>query len=223
LTSALNWFIAFDVTLASGSVTWALESAFPKLIRENDLPVDEQRLHQALLVAQERSSRETDFGPLLDELFETMGWPLALKKRLVEDIFNSYQPELFDDTLPFLERLRAHNRRVFILSNNPLSLKFIKQLEIEGAIDGMYAPVLHPGARPKPHRDLWDIISVDAGVQPSNSVMVGDDPWADGQFADNCGLPCWIVDRKARFSHLRAQHAYGWVRTLLEIPLAEDR
>ena len=201
-------------------MTWALEEAFPKLIREFQLPNDPVRLQQAITVAQERSSQDTSPAQVVHDLFATMGWPFALEQHLFKDVMTNYEPKLFDDALVFLKRLRDLNKRTFVLSNNPLSLKFVAQLQIEGYITGLYTPSLHAGTLPKPHRSLWDvIIASDSQVNAANSAFVGDDPWADGGFAENCGLNCWIVDRHDRFGHLRGVKPFTWVPSLLEIPL----
>ena len=220
MTTPLNWFIDFDETLATGSISWAFEWAFPKLIREHRLPTDDALLAQAVLAAQEKAS--ADFAPqvILHELFETMGWDSSLEAVLFNDILTNYRPQLFDDALPFLNRLKACKRRVFVISNNRLSLKFVKLLEIEEHITGIYTPEKYPGVQPKPHRSLWDcVLAADAEVNEGNSVVVGDDPWSDGAFADTCGLPCWIVDRNGRFSERYSGKSYRWVRSLLDIPM----
>ena len=222
MSGFLNWFIDFDETLASGAITWAFESAFPKLIREYHLPNDPARLQAAALVALERAAHDDAAALILHQLFETMGWPAALERTLFDDILTNYQPRLFDDATPFLERLKRLNRRVFVLSNNPLSLKLIALLEIEGYVSGIYTPTAHPGTRPKPHRSLWDVIvAADPLVTADNSALVGDDPWADGTFATTCGIACWLVDREARFDRLRGDTPYHWVRSLADIPLPE--
>ena len=220
MTTPLNWFIDFDDTLATGSMTWSLDEAFPKLIREFQLPLDEGVFHQAVTVAQEKTSRDASAEQVVHELFLTMGWPPDLERNLFRDILTNYQPALFEDALIFLERLRSLNKRVFVLSNNRLALRFVSQLQINGYVTGIYTPSQHPGTFPKPHRSLWDVIvAADSQVNAGNSAFVGDDPWTDGGFADNCGMACWIVDRKARFDHLRGVKAYGWVPSLLDIPL----
>ena len=222
MTIAFNWFIDFDETLATGSISWAFEWAFPKLIREHRLRADDALLAQAVLTAQERSSANLAPQAILHELFETMGWDSSLEAALFDDILTNYRPQLFDDALPFLTRLKALNRRVFVVSNNRLSRKFVKLLEIEEHITGIYTPEKYPGTQPKPHRSLWDcVLAADDQVNASNSVFVGDDPWSDGAFADNCGLRCWIVDRAGRFSDNYNQQQYQWVRSLLDIPLID--
>ncbi len=218
--SPQNWFIDFDDTLATGSMTWALQSAFPKLIRQYQLPTDGDHLRRAVFVAQERSSRDVSPQQVVHELFETLAWPYELEQVLFEDMLTNYQPALFDDARTFLQRLQSLNKQVYILSNNPLSHKSVVRLEIDGYLAGIHTPSKYPGTLPKPHRSLWDVIvAAENQVTAENSAFVGDDPWTDGGFAENCGMACWIVDRQGRFADLDASVRYRRVSSLLDIPL----
>jgi len=215
---ALNWLIDFDETLATGSLTWALEEAFPKLMRAHRLPGDGDTLARAVYVAQEQSSQGRDPREILSALFVTMAWPAELARELMTDIMTNYQPRLYADVLPLLTRLRRAGRRVFVLSNNPISPKSVRVLNLEPWIEAVVTPAREAGVRPKPYRDLWDqLTSVEHRISALNTVFIGDDPWVDGRFAEVCGIPCWIVDRPGRLQHLRAGSPYGWVRSLDEI------
>lgn len=218
--AAVNWLIDFDETLATGSLTWALEEAFPKLIRAHRLLGDVAQLSQAVYTAQEQSSQGRDPREILTGLFATMAWPPGLARELMTDIMTNYRPRLYVDVLPLLMRLRGAGRRVFVLSNNPISPQSVRQLELEPWIEAVVTPDREAGLRPKPHRDLWDrMISLDQSITAENTVYVGDDPWVDGRFAEVCGIPCWIIDRPGRLKHLRAGSPYRWVRSLDEIDL----
>jgi FMN phosphatase YigB (HAD superfamily) len=215
-----TWLIDFDETLASGGLTWAFQFAFPKFVSRHQLAYDPQRLDQVMLAVQERASQEADPQPLLQELFENMGWPGHLKDQLLDDLMTSYQPALFDDTMPFLKKLRQHHRRVYVVSNNRQSPQYMPLLGLEPYIDGVFTPHTCPGTQPKPHRSLWDYITAhEHGIDPQTTVVIGDDPWSEGAFAEACGLACWIVDRMNRFSTMRDNGDCQWVRSLAEIPV----
>jgi len=222
--TALNWVIDFNETLASGNISWALENAFPRLIQQHQLPYDAARLHQAMLAGQEQSKREKlSPNALVHTLFEAMGWPEALEQPLLDDVVTNARPKLFDDTLPFLTRLKSLGKRILVVSNNPTSRQYVAHLNLEGYVDGIYTPADLPGTLPKPHRSLWDaVMTADAQVTPENSAIIGDDPWSDGSFATHCGITCWIVDRRGRFQHLREDKRYHWVEGLLDIPLEDS-
>lgn len=215
-----TWLIDFDETLASGSITWAFQSAFPKFIQAHHLRMDNERLARVMLVMQERTSQSADYDPaeLVEELFEQMEWPAELAQPLLQDLFENYQPALFDDALPFLQRLREKQQRIFVLSNNPRTPRHIRLIEIDQLVERVLTPDTCPDTFPKPHRSLWDfIVANEVDIDPANTVVVGDDPWSDGSFAEACGLDCWLVDRLSRFSALYSARPYQWVRSLDEI------
>ncbi len=215
-----HWFLDFDETLASGSITWSLEFAIPRLIQTYGLAYDAERFGAATLVAQKRASREDDPLELVAEFFQTMGWPRELVAVLLADVMSNYRPQLFEDVVPFLDRLRAASKCIYVVSNNPTSVASVRLLAIEPYITQVFTPKQLGCAERKPHRGLWDAIcALDRGISSDNTVLVGDDPWADGAFADNCQIPCWIVDRGNRFSQMRTGTAYHWVQSLLDIPV----
>jgi len=80
-----------------------------------------------------------------------------------------------------------------------------------------------PGSQPKPHRSLWDYVTarqpIPRGYTP---VIVGDDPWSDGAFAVNCGVACWLVDRRNRFAAHPNRQQFRWVASLLDISLSDN-
>ena len=213
-----NWFLDFDDTLATGPTTWGLNHALPKLIRQHQLAFDGERYAQAVLVAQERFARSPDMFAVLNDLFDDQGWPHSLQTALVEDIQTRYRPELFADALPFLHQLVAEGQNVFILSNNPAAPELARQLGIEPYIRQFFTPKACPGALPKPDKSLWSyVLSSLPGVAVENSIVIGDDPWADGAFAEQWGLVCWIVDRGNRFGALYPKNNHDRVASLLDI------
>jgi FMN phosphatase YigB (HAD superfamily) len=218
MSRALYWLIDFDETLVRSGISWAFESAFPKLIAEHQLPLDSERLNLAVLMAQEKSAQDMPPQEILHELFETMGWPQHLEQPFLRDMIANYRPALFDDALLFLERLRQAGKRILLLSNNALTHKSISGLGIEPYLDAVYTPALFPGVPGKPHPDFWTRIqAADSAIHAGNTVMVGDDPWSDGLFAQNCGLACWIVDRLDRLAEVSQGKPYTRVRSLLDI------
>ena len=135
-----NWFLDFDDTLVTGSLTWAMESAFPKLISEHGLSCDLLQLDQAVLKAQRDADHNIAPERVVHELFVTMGWPEVLEQALFSDILSNYQPTLFEDTLPFLEQLRAWGCRAFIISNNPRSVASVQRLNIRDYFTDVITP-----------------------------------------------------------------------------------
>ena len=213
-----TWLIDFDETLAVGNLTHAMRHAFPKFIREHNLQPEPERLQRVMMELQERASKDIDPAPLLKALFEGMEWPPELSQTLYEALWVEMKPELFDDTLPFLERLRERGNRILIVSNNPRTPDQVELLGLSPLVDGVFTPKQAADARPKPHRSLWDyLLTQHVDLTPEAVAVVGDDPWSDGAFADACGLPCWLVDRGSRFIALRDQTPYTWVQSLADI------
>src|SRR5260221_8473514 len=107
LGTGMNWFIDFDDTLVLGPNTWAIQTVLPELIEQNNLPRNPERLSSLILQSQQEGANGAKDTDLLDNLFRAMGWPDALKANLIERIFDRYKPILFEDTLPFLRRMKA--------------------------------------------------------------------------------------------------------------------
>ncbi len=216
----IRWFIDFDDTLATGSLTWSVDYALPKLIQENNLVYDADVLSKAVLIAQEKENQNVDYMLIVNELFDTMHWPYELQKSLMSDVMANFRPELYDDVIPFLDSLKASNQPVYVISNNPQCRNIAESLGISAYFSGFFSPEKSQGLQPKPHRSLWDnILSGDNQITVDESRMIGDDPWSDGLFAENCGLQCWIIDRGNRYQSLYEDKPYTWVKSLLEIPV----
>jgi FMN phosphatase YigB (HAD superfamily) len=201
----MQFFLDFDDTLVVGPVTWAIRNVFPQMIHDYDLPYSPALLETALLEGQRQASAGADDSALLDNLFGRLGWPDDLKGYLFNAVFDHYQPSLFDDTLPFLHRLAEHDLPVYVLSNNNYAPDIAQRLDIAPHITEFFTPKLCHVPRGKPHRDLWDSICADYPVK--GAILVGDDPWSDGAFAEACGLLCYIVDRMDRFGTIPMVHA----------------
>lgn len=214
----LYWLLDLDDTLASSALTWSLKSAFPKLIRENNLKIDKAVFSMAVLMAQKRSNEEADPEVILAELFEALHWPAALQAVLLEDIQASYTPELFDDTLAFLQALQEARQPAWVISNNPRAPRVVQALGIDRYITQTLTPHICPDTSPKPHRSLWDyLVAQYPQIDQTNALMVGDDPWSDGLFAEECGMRCVLVDRYRRFSTIDVPGECQIVAALAEL------
>ena len=213
-----NWLLDLDDCLATGHITWALRHAFPALISDHQLPHDLQVFNQAILHAQMQSNvlPESEAQKIIDELFDALGWPRHLEGPLLETIYTKYQPELFDDVVPFLESLQNEQHRVYLVSNNKHAEYLAKMLNI----DHYFAELVTPGERqPKPSPDLWEyLISQHPEINTTNAVFVGDDPWTDGKFAETCQIRCYLLDRENRFGTLTLPTTTSIAGSLLDIP-----
>lgn len=214
------WILDFDDTLAVGPTTWALTVILPEIIRANNLPFEQARFTEATLKAQEIAGETSDDQAILDEMFRALDWPTHLKQDLVARMYKEYKPGLYSDTLLFLERLKTGGHTALVMSNNNYAPHIAQQLGIDHYFAGIFTPKACGGVRPKPERDMWDYALAQAMIDSGVPVtVVGDDPWSEGAFADNCGHSCWILDRLGRYSSLHARYpAYQWAAGLDNIP-----
>jgi FMN phosphatase YigB (HAD superfamily) len=205
-------FVDFDDTLVLGPITWAIETVLPDIVRENNLSSDPVKLQESLLKGQEEAANGADEAYLLNALFTSMGWPAHLQRDLAERTFERYVPHLFDDALPFLRRMQNRKQAVYVLSNNNHAAEIAQGLGMAGLLTGFFTPKSCGLERGKPYREIWDFVA--NRCETKDAMMIGDDPWSDGTFADTCGIACTIVDRLGRFDHLAH---YRRVRSLDEI------
>jgi FMN phosphatase YigB (HAD superfamily) len=113
--------------------------------------------------------------------------------------------ELFD-------RLRSSGRQIGVFSDYPVGEKL---LALQLTSDFM-ASAADPGIdRLKPHPAGLKHLMSQAGVAPSESLMIGDREDRDGACARAAGVPCLIKTRWPR-----AQHHFSSYRELLRPPLA---
>jgi FMN phosphatase YigB (HAD superfamily) len=196
----MQWFVDFDDTLTIAPATWAIQSVLPRLIRQHQLPYSDEALYQALLRSQEEAAQAFDEAQLLDTLFMLMGWSLQLKDTLRAEVLDHYMPMLFEDARPFLQRMKAAGERLYVVANNNQAPQIAEVLGIAVYIDDVFTPHSCGMIRGKPRREMWDFISEQVDIE--NAVIVGDDPWCDGAFADACNVPCVLLDRWDRFAHL---------------------
>jgi FMN phosphatase YigB (HAD superfamily) len=216
----MYWLLDLDDTLASGPMTWALQDAIPRLIRDYNLAYTQDQLDDAILTAQRRSNQEYDPLTILHDFFVEMNWRTDLEQTLFNAVQTGYQPALFADALPFLQKLQALGQQAMVVSNNNRAPKWLTMLGIDSYITAVYTPKMFPDCQPKPNRQLWDVITEQhPHLRAADAVMVGDDPWSDGDFAERCGMKCWILDRLGRYQTLYAAKQYQWCASLLEIPL----
>jgi FMN phosphatase YigB (HAD superfamily) len=214
----MRWFIDFDDTLAVGPMTWAFENVIPRMVREHNLLYDPIIFDEAALTAQRHANENIDENIVLDDLFKKIDWPQELKDQFIHNIYTGYVPSLFDDALPFLDRLTAAAQDIFILSNNNHAAYLAKQLGIAHYFTAILTPQSCGGLPAKPQRDMWDYAVVQHAIEvAAPAVIVGDDPWSDGDFSQNCNISCWILDRMNRYGSLHESKPYKWVHSLSEI------
>lgn len=216
----LVWLVDFDDTLAAGPLTWGYEHALPQLIQRHQLPSEPELLEQSLLVAQEMSNKTMDLDAILDDFCGRMNWPKELGQALLQDVLKNYRPRLFPDAASFLAALHAAGHTVVVCSNNPRAPVLARELGLQPVVDDIITPHLWPGVLPKPDRGFWErVMDRLPAANEDNTIVVGDDPWSDVVFAEQCGLRAWLVDRHDRFACLEVGPQTKRVRSLQEIQI----
>lgn len=216
-----SWFFDFDDTLASAALTWAFDTAIPKLIEQYNLPVEQNHLERELLVAQERWSHDDNFMPILNDLFKEMGWSSELQKAFMKDLQTGYQPRVFEDALDLLRSLAQAGQLVYVISNNVIAPQTAQNLGIAPYVRDIFTPHMFPDAQRKPHPSFWQaILNRYPSLRTTTPIFIGNNPWTDGAFAEACGISCCIVDRTGRMASLYEGKPYRWVNSLRDIPLA---
>src|ERR1700753_4363058 len=152
----MNWLIDFDDTLVNGPITYALHEVFPEFIIEHDLPFDAEHFMRVVLQCQEIASQTGNEGVILQELFEAMGWSQDLQNTLLQDVFDHYTPTLFEDSVPFLERLTQEGHTLYILSNNKHAGDIAAQMDLAPYFTDVFTPKSCGVAQGKPYPEIWD-------------------------------------------------------------------
>jgi HAD superfamily hydrolase (TIGR01549 family) len=200
----MAFILDFDDTLALGPNTWAFETVLPELIKQHNLPYEATLFAGVMLKAQEESNLTGDEETILDFVFSTLGWPASLKQDLVHRVFNEYQPALFPDTLPFLERKKGET--LLMVSNNNYAPQVAQALGIADYFRAIITPK-SSGKRAKPQPDMWEAVKEFVGDE--SLVMIGDDPWSDGLFSQgNRAASCYILDRLNRYTSLQLPYQF---------------
>lgn len=102
--------------------------------------------------------------------------------------------QVFDDTRPALERLRAHGWSHVIVSNHvPELAQLVEALDLADQVDGVVTSALV--GYEKPRREIFEHALEVAG-RPSRVWMVGDNPTADVAGAERLGIPAVLVRRE---------------------------
>lgn len=196
----MQWFIDFDDTLTISPTTWAVQSVLPRLIRQQQLSYNAEMFHQALLHSQEVAATSSEETQFIDGLFVLMGWSSSLKETLRQEVRDHYMPMLYEDARPFLQRMKAAGEPLYLVANSNQAPQIAEALGIAVYLNDIFTPHSCGVLRGKPRTEIWDVIADQIDIE--DAIILGDDPWCDGAFADACGLPCVLLDRGDRFAHL---------------------
>ena len=120
---------------------------------------------------------------------------------------------LYDDTQSTLKRCRELGYRNYILSNNyPELWEMAEQLGLSRYFEGCF--VSGKIGYDKPRRELFEY-ALQASGSPKSCLMVGDNPEADYDGAQRCGIPALLVHQEGLDSARKAVSALSQIPALL--------
>jgi HAD superfamily hydrolase (TIGR01549 family) len=109
---------------------------------------------------------------------------------------HAYNFELYEDTLPVLEELRARGLQLGLVSNTGRDLSaFVAHHGLD--VDVALSSGAHGKVKPDP--SIFQAALDRLGVPPQEAAMVGDSPEDDVEGARAIGLRAFLVDRDDRF------------------------
>jgi HAD superfamily hydrolase (TIGR01549 family) len=107
--------------------------------------------------------------------------------------------ELYEDTLPVLEELRAHGLELGLVSNTARDLEaFVRHHKLD--VDVALSSGAHGKVKPDP--SIFRAALDRLGVAPEDAAMVGDSPEDDVEGARAIGMRAFLVDRDDRFPEI---------------------
>lgn len=118
----------------------------------------------------------------------------VLARRVYDEFGDPARWRAYDDVAPAFERLRARGMRIGIISNWDARLEgLLRGLELGGMIDAVVSSAVVGLRKPDPR--IFELACRELGVDPSESVHVGDHHYADILGARAVGMTPVLIDR----------------------------
>ena len=123
---------------------------------------------------------------------------IPLAARLLEESFLSDGWEVFPDAHAVLKEIRSNGMRMGVVSNWPPTLETtLEQTDLKQYFDVVVASGVVGYA--KPHPQIYRFALKHLGVEPEQTLFVGDDFVADIKGPASIGMPSVLVDRERCF------------------------
>jgi len=222
-------FFDVDFTLIYPGPTFQGDG-YASFCGRHDIHVDPARFHDAVIEAsplldddQQVLYDEEIFVRYTRRIIEVMGGTGAALNACAREIYVEWAAcqhfFLYDDVTPALRRLAEDGYKVGLISNSHRSLaSFQQHFDLHGLITAAISSSEHGYL--KPHPSIFEAALKLVGVEPGESVMVGDSLKHDIEGARRVGMHGVLV-RRAGFAAGHADDAPGVpvVATLAELPL----
>jgi HAD superfamily hydrolase (TIGR01549 family) len=142
---------------------------------------------------------DTVWHRFTEEIFIGMGGPQELAADCATEIEQGWEVsenfELYEDALPVLEELRAAGLGLGLVSNGIRDLReFVAHHRLD--VDAIVGSRAHGYV--KPHPTIFQAALNELGVDPADTVMVGDSLEEDVEGARALGMRAILVDRDER-------------------------
>jgi putative hydrolase of the HAD superfamily len=117
--------------------------------------------------------------------------------------------DLYEDTLPVLDELRAQGLRLALVSNTGRDLdEFVRHHRLD--VDAALGSRAHGWT--KPHETIFRAVLEQIDVKPQAAAMVGDSIEDDVEGARSLGMRAILLDREGRYQDyegIRLTDLYG--------------
>ena len=147
-----------------------------------------------------------------EDIFLGMGGPQNIASECATEIEQGWEVsenfELFEDALPVLEELRAAQLRIALVSNG---IRDLEEFVVHHRLDVDAAIGSRAHGRVKPHPTIFQAALARLGVEPEDTVMVGDSLAEDIEGARALGMRAILIDREDRHPEIdeRLTDLYG--------------
>jgi len=147
-----------------------------------------------------------------EDIFLGMGGAQDIASECATEIERGWEVsenfELFEDALPVLEELRAAQLRIALVSNG---IRDLEEFVVHHRLDVDAAIGSRAHGRVKPHPTIFQAALARLGVEPEDTVMVGDSLEEDIEGARALGMRAILIDREDRHPEVdeRLTDLYG--------------
>jgi HAD superfamily hydrolase (TIGR01549 family) len=138
-----------------------------------------------------------------ERIVRGMGGDAGIARQVAVEITGAWQRsenfELFEDTLPVLEELRAQGLKLGLVSNSSRDMRQFAEhhgLEVDAGLSSFFH------GKTKPHASIFRAVLDLLDVEPHEAAMVGDTLEDDIEGARAIGMQAILLDRQGRYPHV---------------------
>lgn len=195
-----------DFTLARPGPELGPEG-YVRAARRHGLDLDPSRYAQARAAALESFRRDPELKhdeeiwiAFSERIVQGMGGDAGRAREIATEIERAWERsenfDLYEDVLPVLEELRRHGLKIGLVSNGARDIdEFVAHHSLD--VDAAIGSRTHGKVKPDP--SIFRAALERLGVEPEETVMVGDTLADDVEGARAIGMRAFLVDREDRY------------------------